>query len=128
MLDIPATKSSPKVVFSIEERTLAITGECYPENPFEFFEPIFTALQAELPRLKEMRLRVQVPYMNSSSTKCMLDLLDLLAKKENHGCAARVSWHYDEGNSRALDLAEEFSEDIEIPFEILPVAAEDPGK
>ncbi len=125
MIDIPATKSSPKVQFSLDKGMLAITGECYPENPFEFFDPIFAALRAELPRMKELHLRVQVPYMNSSSTKCMLDLLDLLADKGSHGCAARVSWLYDKDNGRALDLAEEFSDDVEIPFEIVPVTAED---
>lgn len=126
MIDIPATKSSPGVRFSLREGVLTMTGECYPENPFGFFGPIFDCLRAELPRMSALHFQVMVPYMNSSSIKCMLDLLDLLAGSE-HGCAARVSWYYDEENDRALELAEEFGEDIAIPFEIVPVSAGEPS-
>jgi hypothetical protein len=33
----------------------------------------------------------------------------------------RVVWLYEAGNERALDLAEEFREDVKIPFEIRPL-------
>lgn len=125
MMDIPATKSSPKVSFTRDDSVLMIAGECYPENPFAFFEPIFHWLRAELPRMETLHLQVKVPYMNSSSIKCMLDLLEVIADHGDHGCRARVTWHYDEDNDRALELAEEFRDDIAIPFEILPVSAED---
>lgn len=128
MIDIPATKSSPKVHYSPDETALLISGECYPENPFTFFEPIFTWLRTELPRMEKLHLQVKVPYMNSSSTKCMLDLLDLLCDTPNHSCSAKVFWYYDKDNERALELAEEFREDIEIPFELVPMEGENPAK
>lgn len=122
MIDIPATKSSPQVGFRQEEGVLTVSGECYPENSFAFFDPIFNWLHTELPNMENLHLQVKIPYMNSSSTKCMLDLLDLLADFPRHGCSARVTWYYDKDNDRAFELAEEFSDDVEVPFEIVPLA------
>ncbi|MDD3573916.1 MAG: DUF1987 domain-containing protein [Methanospirillum sp.] len=119
MLHIPATKSTPEISFSEEFHTLFITGESYPENTFAFFEPVFEWLHMNLPGMKKFNLHVNISYMNSSSTKCMLDILDLLAKSSQAGSDVSVSWYYDQENDRALDIAEEFEEDAEVPFEII---------
>lgn len=121
MLNIEATKSSPRVVFDQQQRILSITGESYPENSFAFFEPIFDLLHNELERYKSIRLNVNISYMNSSSTKCMLDILDMLDVAYKNGCDAYVSWYYEKENERALELAEEFKEDIDLPFEIIAI-------
>jgi hypothetical protein len=121
MLKIDATASTPAISFDDSNRILSISGESYPENSFVFFAPVFAWLDAELPLLKDLSLHVNVSYMNSSSTKCMLDIIDLLCEAAERGCAVKVAWFYDADNERALDLAEEFSEDVEIPFEIVPV-------
>lgn len=124
MLNIKATKSSPEVVLDKSENTLRISGESYPENSFAFFEPIFEWFNNELPKYRQFKLKVNISYMNSSSTKCMLDILDILNEAAKKGCAASVSWYYENGNNRALELAEEFQEDMEIPFEIVAISAQ----
>ncbi len=121
MLNIEATKSSPSVVFYEPDNALTISGESYPENSFAFFEPIFEWFHNELPKYGKFRFKVNISYMNSSSTKCMLDILDLIAKASQRGCDARVLWYYEKGNDRALDLAEEFKEDMQIPFDIVAI-------
>lgn len=119
MLSIEATKSRPRVEYIEQDNVLSITGESYPENSFEFFAPVFTWLREQLPQLDKLTFQVHIQYMNSSSTKCMLDILDLLSERLQEGAKVRVRWYYDAGNERALDLAEEFKEDLEIPFDIV---------
>ena len=121
MIDIAATKSSPRITFSEQDNTLILSGESYPENSFAFFEPVFAWLRDRLGRNKELHVSINISYMNSSSTKCMLDLLDLLGDKSRHNCATSVSWHYERENDRALELAEEFQEEAAVPFRIIPV-------
>ena len=125
MLSIEATKSSPRVEYLASDNVLSITGESYPENSFEFFAPVFSWLREQLPKLDTLIFQVHIRYMNSSSTKCMLDILDLLSEQAQEGTQVRVRWYYDAGNERALDLAEEFKEDLEIPFDIGPL---EPGE
>jgi hypothetical protein len=122
MKTIEATSSSPCIQFG--EAELFIKGESYPENSFVFYAPVFEWLTAELEAAPRFRLTLDVSYMNSSSTKCVLDILDLLSEAARCGCDARVTWLYEAENERSLDLAEEFKEDIDIPFEIVPVKAE----
>ncbi|HUW41991.1 MAG TPA: DUF1987 domain-containing protein [Rectinemataceae bacterium] len=121
MLNIPATTSTPAVSWDEGSATLSISGESYPENSFAFFDPVFAWLSSELPALGRFRLRVSVSYMNSSSTKCVLDIIDLVSEAAERGCDAAIVWLYDRDNERARDLAEEFREDVEIPFELCPV-------
>lgn len=123
MIDIEATSSTPRISWDEAAHTLSISGESYPENSFAFYAPVFEWLASTLETAALFRLRLQISYMNSSSTKCMLDILDMLCEAADRGCDARVSWFYDTENERALDLAEEFREDIEIPFEILPIGS-----
>jgi hypothetical protein len=122
MLMIEATKNTPRVAYAPENQTLVMSGESYPENSFEFYQPVFDWLHTQLPKLDRLVLKIAVSYMNSSSTKCILDILDLLTEAGQQGAAVHVLWYYDLGNPRALDLAEEFGEDMEIPFEIIGVA------
>ena len=121
MINIPASKSTPQIVFTEEKKIFSISGESYPENAMLFFEPVFKWLEEELLKYEEMAFHVNISYMNSSSTKCMLDILDLLCEAAKRGCRVSIVWYYEEGNERALDLAEEFKEDVNIPFEIVAI-------
>ena len=49
----------------------------------------------------------------------MIDVLDMLDGAHQNGQTVSVRWHYDSDNDRALDMAEEFAEDVSLPFEIL---------
>ncbi|HYG67533.1 MAG TPA: SiaC family regulatory phosphoprotein [Anaeromyxobacteraceae bacterium] len=115
-LEIKPTKSSPAIWFDPDRGVLGIYGESYPENSFEFYAPLFAWLREALPSLPALRVEVSVSYMNSSSAKCMLDLLDALEAAHAEGKRVELDWFYDRENPRSLDLAEEFREDCHFPF------------
>jgi len=119
-LDIAMTSTSPGITYDASASTLRITGESYPENSFEFYEPVMRWLREAISSQDSLRLDIHVSYMNSSSTKCMLDLLDILEEASAKGFAASVLWRYDSENPRALDLAEEFQEEVTFEFNLVP--------
>lgn len=118
-LDIPQTTSTPLIGFDLEAKTLRIFGESYPENSFAFYAPVLAWLKHYLQDNRQLTIAITITYMNSSSTKCMLDLLDIM--EEAYGRSANVSiiWHYDLENPRSFELAEEFCEEVSFPFEIV---------
>lgn len=121
LLDLPQTRTTPLVHFAPETRTLTLKGESYPENSFQFFEPILSWVDYLLAERHEpITIAVDMPYMNSSSTKCMLDLLDRFEDAWRHGQPVLMHWYYDPNNGRALELAEEFREEVSFPFETVP--------
>ena len=115
-LHIEKTNSTPLIDFDRQLRVLTMQGESYPENSFDFYAPVLAWLSETLPTLPGLRLDVAVSYMNSSSIKCMLDILDVLEAAHKEGKAVSVVWIYDEDNPRALDLAEEFRSEVTLPF------------
>lgn len=122
-VDIPATSSSPLIRFDPTTATLLMAGESYPENSFEFYEPLLAWLKEALTSLDALRVEISISYMNSSSTKCVLDLLDIMEEAFGRGVIVSVLWRYSPENPRALDLAEEFQEEVTFDFSIVPSEA-----
>ena len=120
-LNIARTTSTPEIRFDPAEGTLAVTGESYPENSFDFYAPVMDWLTANLSSMSGLTLVVSVTYMNSSSIKCMLDILDAIGEAHATGKAVEAVWYYETDNPRALDLAEEFRSEISFPFTVTAI-------
>ena len=122
-MEFPAVEkntSTPSLRFSDTDSTIFIEGESYPENSFEFYDPLLKWVTWYLESASELLLSIQISYMNSSSTKCILDLLDLLDDAHNSGKKTAVEWVYDPENPRSLELAEEFKEELQVSFTLIP--------
>lgn len=120
-LRIPATASSPLVEFDLQVGRLRLTGESYPENTFDFYRPILRAAEAFLRQTdRPFSVELHLSYLNTSSIKSLMDLLDGMEEAHRRGRAVTVTWYYDADNDRALELAEEFQEDLTLPFFLVP--------
>lgn len=124
---ITQTKSTPKILFEPQNAKLSIEGQSYPENAFKFYEPILAWMDEYLMELKQdavLEIYLHMPYINTSSSKCMMMLFEKLEEAHAAGKTVKIRWYYDQDNEIALDCAEEFKEDLTVPFEIVPLAGE----
>lgn len=120
-LSIAPSISTPSVDFDPASGLLQLGGESYPENSFEFYAPVNAWLKAFLAETNgPVKLKVALSYLNTSSTKCMIDLLDDLEAAHRRGLPVDVVWYYDSDNERARDTIDEFKEDFTMPFEVVP--------
>lgn len=119
-LHIEGTRSTPEVHLDPATGVLNMRGESYPENSFEFYQPILDWV-GEFLRVHEgvTTFNVELSYLNTGSTKYMMDLLDLLEEAFNDGREIAVNWFCDQDNDRALEAAEEFKEEVSMPFGII---------
>ena len=114
-LMIEATRSSPAIRFDAANHCLSIRGESYPENTAAFYAPIFAWLKAFLAGLEQdstVRVDLEILYLNSSSTKVMLNFLDLLEQAAQDGRRVVVNWIYDSDNEMVLECGQDFSEEL----------------
>lgn len=113
-LDIPATARTPAVLFDFGQHHLKLVGESYPEDVTEFYNPIFAALDAYLSGLGEGRCRFdfELIYLNSSSAKAIMMLMDKLDAAAVNGASVDVFWYYDKEDDTMQELGEEFGEDL----------------
>jgi hypothetical protein len=121
---IEQTKGTPKIDFDPEANILRIKGQSYPENAFKFYEPVFKWIDEYLiSSVGEISIEIEfnLPYINTSSSKCIMMFLEKFENAFNCGKKVKLNWYYDEDNESALECAEEFKEDTSLPFNIIPV-------
>jgi hypothetical protein len=114
-LAIPASVRTPAIDFDFGNNHLKLSGESYPEDVTEFYNPIFSALDAYLATLGSgsCRFDFELIYLNSSSAKAVMMLMDKLDAAAAKGAAVEVHWFYDEEDDTMQELGEEFGEDLE---------------
>ncbi|MGC5326110.1 DUF1987 domain-containing protein [Brevibacillus sp. SYSU BS000544] len=121
-LIIHETKSTPGIYFDTLTNTLQIKGQSYPENAFAFYQPVFDWVNEFLDELNNstiIEIQLAFPYINTSSTKCLMVLLDRFDQAFQEGKQIRINWYVNEENENELECAEEFKEDLSLPFEII---------
>lgn len=125
-LFIQGTQSTPTIDFNPAEYRLEIRGESYPENSFEFYKPILSWIESFLENFSgPIIMEIKLTYLNTSSMKCLMDIFDKLeySHRNNHR-DIMINWYYNWENDRAVDMAEEFKDELTIPFNIIQVGEE----
>ncbi|SDD18746.1 protein of unknown function [Paenibacillus sp. UNCCL117] len=121
-LFIEPTKSTPSVHFDPKWNRLWISGESYPENAFKFYEPLLRWVDEYLEQLgadQEVLLELRLPYVNTSSTKCFMMLLEKFDAAHASGKHIKLVWYCSPDNESEQECAEEFKEDLSLPFDIV---------
>ena len=113
-LVIPATARTPAVNFDFARHHLKLAGESYPEDVTEFYNPVFAALDDYLQTLGHGKCRFdfELIYLNSSSAKAIMMLMDKLDAAAANGAKIDVFWFYDAEDDTMQELGEEFGEDL----------------
>lgn len=113
-LDIESTSRTPAVKFDFANNHLRLAGESYPEDVTEFYRPVFHALDTYLDGLGKgsCRFDFELIYLNSSSAKAVMMLMDKLEDAAKCGASVEVYWFYDKDDDTMQELGEEFGEDL----------------
>jgi len=105
-LIIEPTSSTPAIQFR-EEGRLLIEGRSLPENAIKFFIPLIE-WAANL-TARNVKLDINLDYLNSSSTKTLLELLKAFDANSNI-ITFYIDWHYEEDDEDILENGQIFEE------------------
>jgi hypothetical protein len=113
-LIIEKTAYTPEVRFDGASGVMELRGESYPENTLEFYKPIFDWLRKYLggKPAAASTLNIEIVYFNSSSSKALMNLFDMLDEAAAKGQKITVNWIYDASDDNSLKYGEEFQEDL----------------
>jgi hypothetical protein len=123
LLAIDGTKSTPTVSFDPTTNELSLAGQSYPENAFKLYEQLFQWVDEyleQLPNGVTALIKFNLPYINTSSSKCIMMLLEKFDNAFSNGKQITLDWYYNEDNESELECAEEFIEDLNLPFQLIP--------
>ncbi len=119
MIDIAIGKSTPHILFDEVNRLFLIEGQSYPENSSTFYEPVLTWVETYLDKEDiKFDLNIRLLYVNTSSTKAMFYLFDILEEAHKKGKKVSVNWLYDADNKVAKETGEDLLEDFQFPYNI----------
>jgi len=98
----------PTVNFNAQNGVCEISGESYLEETQKFYLPLIQWLKDYAIEVrKPLTFNFKITYFNTSSSKCIVDILNAIKSFENSGCQVVVNWFYDSENEDAEEELEE---------------------
>jgi hypothetical protein len=114
------TFNSPEVEFMAASGELNIEGRSIPEDPGEFFERLINWLSDYFLNPVDVTvMNIKLEYINSGSSKYMLELLRILKVNHGKGRNVLVKWFFEEGDESIEELGQHYEQTMQIPFEII---------
>jgi hypothetical protein len=119
-LHIAKSSNTPKVDFR-SDGTLNIEGRSIPENPSEFYKPMFNWATEYFKNPKALtEIVVKLEYINSGSSKSLLEFFRVIREQHMNGHKCLIKWYYEADDESVQELGEHYQYTLKIPFEFFP--------
>jgi hypothetical protein len=123
ILEIPAKEAAPYVRFDEDKGTLQIKGKSYDDDVVMLFTMLRSKIKAFGEKNPEkLDINIYLKYFNTSSSKCLFDLLMELKNIEDNGTKLNITWNYVEGDEEMGEEIEDFRDSLDMEFDIEPIA------
>jgi hypothetical protein len=120
-LRIEETAFSPEVVLDKARSRFEFYGKCFPEDSYEFFTPIVDWFrQYVIAPNRETNVIIKLDYFNTSSSKRIIDILNILKEIHKQKKVIMIHWYYRTGDDDMFETGETFSEIVSLPFKLTP--------
>ncbi|MBU8893437.1 MAG: DUF1987 domain-containing protein [Bacteroidales bacterium] len=128
-LYIESTEFSPKIIFDVKNHKFDLIGISRPEDVVAFYESVIYKVETYVKKITqnesdlknlEFQLKFDLTYMNSASSKYILQILDLFKQLFSKGANIKVDWVYDDVDDQIFEDGEDLSDVIKIPFNLIP--------
>lgn len=126
---IEPTNVSPKIFYDVKKHHFEIGGFSRMENVRAFYQDFFdwfdknkAEILSTINPSTKLHIELHIVYFNSASLKCFLDILlqfkKLYSTNDGKGSLYNIEifWYFDEGDEDMIEVGEDYSDVIEIPF------------
>lgn len=111
----------PIVDFNYNTGICEISGESYMEETYKFYEPVIVWLQDYTADRKPIKLNIRLDYFNTSSSRFILKMFDILKKYKESGGTMEINWYYKKDDPDIVSEINDFMEDAGVEVNIHPV-------
>ncbi|MEQ8470670.1 MAG: DUF1987 domain-containing protein [Marinoscillum sp.] len=118
-----ATRTSPYVMLDSSEARIEIKGSSSPDNAVQFYYPIIRKIKdLFIPVRGVINVDISMEYFNTSSSKCIFDVLRLLKKLDHPRRKVVINWHYEEEDDDMLETGEDYADLLGLDFKYVAIA------
>ncbi len=115
-LFLEKTIKTPRIHFDALKGHLIIEGRSIPEDAYSFYSPIYEWLeQFQQSGSDQAVVEFKLEYFNTSSSKCILEILKILEKQNDKKIS--VKWFYEEDDEDMLDSGEDYKQIVSLPIQ-----------
>ena len=116
-LIIEAAYNTPFIHFDPGTGEMRIEGRSIPENPDDLYMRLIKWLHSYFEEPCPLtRAILKLEYVNSGSSKFLLEILRIMSKHHEQGKKCEVDWYYEEEDERIMELGYHFESTTELPF------------
>ncbi len=108
----------PGMYYDPDDNLLTIEGRSIPENPESVYQPVKEWIKEYFNESESLNIKIVLEYINSGSSKHLLDLLKILRAYNKYGKKLKIKWLYEEDDEAILELGEHFRDTSGLPMEI----------
>ncbi len=122
LLEISAENSKATGVLFSPSGVLELKGVSCEEDPKPFYQRLKDWVQEYLhqPAVRT-EFSVRLKYFNTSSARCLFELMEQLTALSKTGKELVIRWYYEEGDEDMEDSVKMFEELIHHKIELIPV-------
>ena len=119
----------PSVNFDASKGRCEFSGESYLEETVDFYAPLLEWLDDYISGVdKPLYFDFKLTYFNTSSSRSILDILNILKEYEESGGKVVVNWFYDEDDTDMEEEVEDFMIESELEISMIPFTEEEKKK
>jgi hypothetical protein len=119
-LFIEGTGQTPTVKFDGDHGFIEIKGKSSPENAIGFYKQLYEWVDDYIKAPAQFtHVHVRLEYFNTSSSKCILNLLKKFVASYEAGHSVNINWYYEKGDADMLEAAKDYESLIDAPFNII---------
>ena len=112
------TKRTPRVI--LEPGRLFIVGRSIPENPGEFYRPVFDWISKYV-QVRNQRTGIELgfEYINTSSTKWIYNIIKEISGMKDLVENVTICWYYDASDEDMCELGFILKSLVDCPFYVI---------
>ena len=117
---IDITPETPYIMFDPWQGKLEIYGISIPENSVEFYKSLLDSLDQYITVPKSTtQVDIQMEYFNTSTSKCIFDILKRLEIIQGMGKEVIINWYYEADDEDMREAGEDYKALVNLPINIL---------
>jgi len=112
-----AAEDSPSIMFDGDLGIMEIKGKSLPEDAIVCYTPLYQVVSeyVKTPKGKTI-VNLRLEYLNSSSAKKILKIINLLEELPSQGYPVEVNWYYNDNDEDMLEEGIEFRRLTTLPI------------
>ena len=117
-----ATEKTPDI--QLRDGYIRISGRSIPEDPKKLYKPVTQWVKEYVTSpASHTEINIQLEYCDTGSTKCIFDILEVLAhcRNTNHKIDMVFNWIYEKGDAEIMELGEFMQSKLNVLFNYIKV-------